>query len=324
MTIVHNELDQQTWDIFVQKHGPRSGRFLQSWGWGEFQKLVGENVDRVAWMSNVNEPVSIAQVIQKTVPYFGTYMYVPRGPIGAVSVVNISEIAHNDLFLRMESAFESDHPQPLLVKEGGLRTPSIQPAHTFITNLSPSSDELLANMHEKTRYNIRLAEKKGVQIEIGSATIDDVWPVFEATASRDVFRLHGKEYYRKMIECGVAFLAVAKHDGDILAANIMVDFGDTRTYLHGASSNVKRNLMAPYLLHWELIKEAKSRGIKFYDWWGVAPVDAPADHPWSGISRFKRGFGGEEVAYPDAVDIVLKPVRYTAYRFARSIRRILR
>ena len=316
-----NELPKNKWDAFVQKHGPRSGRFLQSFAWGEFQKSVGEKVDRVAWMSETDDVDEVEEVIRKTIPHFGTYAYVPRGPIGAASIVDISEITRNDLFLRIESPTERDQKTSPKTRK---KTNSIQPAHTLITNLSLSSDELLANMHEKTRYNIRLAEKKGVVIEMRTASIDEVWPVFEATASRDAFRLHGKEYYRKMIENGVAFLAIAKHENDILAANIMIDFGDTRTYLHGASSNVKRNLMAPYLLHWELMKDAKSRGMTSYDWWGVTQIDAPAGHPWSGISRFKRGFGGEEVSYPDAVDVVLKPMRYAAYRFARSLRRKLR
>lgn len=346
-----NALKKNEWDAFVLKYGPRSGRFLQSWSWGEFQKSAGEEVERVAWMSDAKEVNAIAQVIRKSIPHFGTYAYVPRGPIVASAFtppakpclpagregaavrgseepsgsrrgeVSIRDVAAHDLFIRAESAFESDHSQPLLVKEGGLRTTSTQPTHTLITNLSISTDELLANMHEKTRYNIRLAEKKGVVIEIGTATIDDVWPVFEATASRDAFRLHGKEYYRKMIACGVAFLAIAKQENDILAANIMIDFGGTRTYLHGASSNVKRNMMAPYLLHWELMKDAQSRKIQFYDWWGVAPIDVSANHAWAGISRFKRGFGGENVSYPDGVDVVLKRFQYTLYTMVRKLRR---
>ena len=356
MQIVHNKLDQQTWDAFVLKHGPRSGRFLQSFAWGEFMKKVGEGeetVDRIAWMSDVGEGqappniIAVAQVMQKTIPHFGTYAYVPRGPILAPSsfealpagrqgegggrgltdrspFVNMSDLSVNDMFVRVELATE--HPSHALpsMRRGITRTENVQPAHTLITDLTISTDELLSNMHEKTRYNIRLAEKKGVKIEMSSATIDEVWPVFEATASRDAFRLHGKEYYRKMIESGVAFFAIAKHENDILAANIMIDFGDTRTYLHGASSNVKRNLMAPYLLHFELMKDAQSKGIKFYDWWGVAPLDAPANHTWAGISRFKRGFGGEEVSYPDAFDVVLKPMRYATYRFVRAMRRMMR
>lgn len=347
MQINRNKIDQKTWDAFVQKHGPRSGLFLQSWMWGEFQKSVGEQVERVAWISNVGEgqapPVqAVAQVIRKTIPYFGTYAYVPRGPIVVSSFpppakegkeeVSIVNVADHDLFIRIESPIERGQGTPPIT---GKRISSIQPAHTLITDLTLSTDELLANMHEKTRYNIRLADKKGVKIEMRSATIDEVWPVFEATASRDVFRLHGKEYYRKMMEEGGkegrreeeggketrVFIAIAKHEGNILAANIMIDFGNTRTYLHGASSNVKRNFMAPYLLQWELMKDAKANGITSYDWWGVAPLGAPSSHPWAGISRFKRGFGGEEVSYPDTVDVVLKPGRYMIYNFIRKLRR---
>jgi lipid II:glycine glycyltransferase (peptidoglycan interpeptide bridge formation enzyme) len=327
MQIAHNKLDQQTWDTFVLKHGPRSGRFLQSFAWGEFLGKGGEGgrggkernvIDRVAWVSDANEVVAVAQVIQKTIPFFGTYAYVPRGPIGVISRTDVTDLAAQNLFIRIEFGTESNQKIPVL---NGKKIHPIQPVHTLITDLAISTDERLARMHEKTRYNIRLAEKKGVKIEMQSATMDEVWSVFEATASRDAFRLHGKEYYRKMIESGVAFLAVAKHEDDILAANIMIDFGDTRTYLHGASSNVKRNLMAPYLLHWELMKDAQSKGITFYDWWGVAPIDAPANHPWAGISRFKRGFGGEDVSYSDAVDVVLKRGRYTLYQVLRKLRR---
>ncbi len=350
-----NALTKNDWDAFVLKYGPRSGRFLQSWSWGEFQKTVGEHVDRVVWKSDAGEgyvpPIqAIAQVIRKQIPHFGSYAYIPRGPIEKHPEQDLIADAANvanatDLFVRVEALrfnvtdIETSHRNSVLTH----RIKPLQPAHTLITNLSISNDQLLANMHEKTRYNIRLAEKKGVQIEIGTANLDDVWPLFEVTASRDVFRLHEKEYYQKMLEKlgtpssfeegaggGRVFIAVAKHENDILAANIMIDFGDTRTYLHGASSNVKRNFMAPYLLHWELMKDAKSKGIRFYDWWGVAPLDAESNHPWAGISRFKRGFGGEEISYaenswnPWTYDVVLKPWRYLLYQFARKMNRFIR
>ncbi len=349
---MRSELSKNDWDCFVLKHGPRSGQFLQSWNWGEFVKSLSDDrrgvalcppIDRIAWMSDEDEVVAIAQVQRKKIPFFGTYAYIPRGPISLGSSVDISDVTHNDLFIRVEPI--DGYPSPFAKASSDtqaaplriIKTKSIQPQHTLITDLAVTTDQLLVNMHKKTRYNIRLAEKKGVVIEIGSASIDDVWPVFEMTASRDTFRLHGKEYYRDMLNTlsrrdhpqpllvkdgGLrVFLAIAKHEGDILAANIMIDFGKTRTYLHGASSNTKRNFMAPYLLHWELMKDAKSRGITFYDWWGVAPIDAPANHSWAGISRFKRGFGGEEVSYPQTIDVVQKFWRYLFYRVARKIKR---
>lgn len=318
MQKIANALNKNEWDAFVLKHGPRSGLFLQSWNWGEFQKDSGEKVDRVVWMVN-GDLQAVAQVIHKTISRFGSYTYIPRGPIYKEhELISVSDLSQNDLFVRTEpvlAGFAQDLP------EHAIKTHDLQPAHTLITDLSQTEEQLLSGMHEKTRYNIRLAEKKGVQIEIGAASIDDVWHVFEMTSSRDEFRLHGKEYYRKMIESGVAFLAIAKQEDDILAANIMMDFGGVRTYLHGASSNVKRNFMGPYLLHWELMKNAKANGIQSYDWWGVAPVDALSTHPWAGISRFKRGFGGEEVEYPGTFDLVLHPIKYRFYQFIRRLRR---
>jgi lipid II:glycine glycyltransferase (peptidoglycan interpeptide bridge formation enzyme) len=329
MQLIHNSLQKSEWDAFVLKHGPRSGLFLQSWNWGEFQKDAGEKVDRVVWMVN-GDLRAVAQVIHKNISGFGSYAYIPRGPItlplpssrgeherGATFPLSDMNTEEN-MFVRFEPASEGQ-AQGLPPRTQNVS--DIQPAHTLITDLSQTEEQLLSGMHEKTRYNIRLAEKKGVQIEIKAASIDDVWHVFEMTSSRDEFRLHGKEYYRKMIESGVAFLAIAKQEDDILAANIMMDFGGVRTYLHGASSNVKRNFMGPYLLHWELMKNAKANGIQSYDWWGVAPVDALSTHPWAGISRFKRGFGGEEVEYPGTFDVVIHPIKYQLYQFVRMIRR---
>ena len=317
--ITHNKLDQNTWDAFVLEHGPQSGPFLQSFGWGEFVKSTGEVIDRISWTDN-NRVQAIAQVIRRKLPGFGSYAYIPRGPI-SLSLPAKGEYEgvsnRSDLFVRIEPVSLPQGQETVSI----LKTRDLQPSHTLITNLDSSEKQLLANMHEKTRYNVRLAEKKGVQIEIGTTTIDEVWSVFEMTSSRDEFRLHGKEYYRKMLQYTNAFLAVAKHDGEILAANILIDFGKTRTYLHGASSNVKRNFMAPYLLQWELMKDAKIHGMKSYDWWGVAPVHAPSTHEWAGISRFKRGFGGDEVSYPGTFDVVLRPIKYKLYQFARMLRR---
>lgn len=214
------------------------------------------------------------------------------------------------------------------------RTIDIQPSHTLITGLTKSSDDLLVGMHEKTRYNIRLSERKGVKVEVGSPDFDGAWPLFEATGSRGGFRLHDRSYYERMLQAlpppgpggawggnARAFLAVARFEGKVIVANIMIDFGKTRTYLHGASSDEHRNVMAPFLLHWKLIEDAKANGLTAYDWWGVAPEGASASHPWSGITRFKLGFGGERVDSPGTYDIVTDPLRYGVYTLARKFRR---
>src|SRR6185503_9064521 len=132
--------------------------------------------------------------------------------------------------------------------------------------------ELLAAMHHKTRYNIRVAQKHGVEIRLND-TLADAWTLFEETAKRDGFRLHERHYYESMVDrlrAGAcrAFIATAVYNGRPIAVTGMIDYGGMRTYLHGASSNEERNVMAPYLLHWELMRDAKAKGLKGYDWWG--------------------------------------------------------
>lgn len=307
-------MHQTSWNQFVLQHGPASGRFLQSWEWGEFQKAVGESVRREE-VNEAGEVVGVAQWLDRKLPMFGSYAFCPKGPIGKNSLEGHGQ----QVFLRIE-------PEDKILIQQTQKSIDVNPAHTFISHLSAEEDMLLANMHQKTRYNIRVAKKHGVEIDLSVRDFDSVWRLFEQTSSRGQFRLHAKPYYQKMIAClqeGAcqAFLATASHGGKVIASNIMIDFGDTRTYLHGASSNEDRNLMGPYLLHWELMRQAKEKGLSHYDWWGVAPQGAPPDHPWAGISRFKRGFGGEEVGSLGTHDKVLKRLPYYVYQLARRVRR---
>ena len=124
------------------------------------------------------------------------------------------------------------------------------------------------------------------------------------------------------IDCDI-FVPVGTFFRQPLVAGIVVDFGDTRTYLHGASSNEHREMMAPTFLHWEIMRDAKARGMRFYDWWGIAPDGSAMDHPWTGITRFKTGFPGERISSPGTYDIVLRPITYKMYNALRRVRRII-
>jgi len=183
-------------------------------------------------------------------------------------------------------------------------------------------------MHSKTRYNIRLAEKKGVEIREGK-NIEWFWKLNEQTTKRDGFKSHGKVYYEKMLEMPISHQLTAFFDGRPIASHIYIAWNGRCTYLHGASSNEYRNVMAPYLLQWESIKFAKKFGNTEYDFWGVA---APKEHgktfhiySWdeqdslSNVTRYKAGFGGEVISYPDAFEVVLKPVLYRLFRFVKKL-----
>ncbi|MEK7108042.1 MAG: peptidoglycan bridge formation glycyltransferase FemA/FemB family protein [Patescibacteria group bacterium] len=335
MTIIN---DKRGWNLRVLRHAPASGAFLQSWEWGEVQRASGRDVVRYQG----NE--AIAQVIEMRLPMGQRYGYIARGPIGTSAhaesdaVVALCDQRRGDLFLRVDlpraAALASmqawdgrDHP---------LRSVSdVQPSTTLITHLNASTDDLLAAMHQKTRYNIRLAEKKGVNVAIhGAVTRDHVdcagaLDVFvaltEATASRHHVSFYGRQHFEAILhhmkgegDAPRAFLAQAVYEGDVLAMALCIDWNGTRTYLHGASSDIKKELMAPHLLHWRLMEDAKLQGLFHYDWWGIAP---PGDHhqPLTGVGRFKLGFGGEMVSMPRTHDAVIHSFGYRLYRLAKRI-----
>lgn len=324
------------WNEFVAKHGPESGRFLQSWEWGEMQGVQRKTGGDIGRQEETEEDKGgqkwVANVFVKKLPIFGSYIYCPRGPITESSYqVAAEEITHkNIMFARFDVPLSQIVSQNKcnIIHSGGcimlhdknwIKAIDISPSITWITDLDKSEDELFAKIHKKTRYNIKLAERHKLRVEIHSHDFEKVWHLFELTSTRGEFRLHKKSYYKKMLRC--AFLAVVWKDDEPIAANIMIDFAGVRTYLHGASSHKHRALMAPHLLHWELIKDAKQKGLQKYDWWGVAPLDEP-NHPWAGIGRFKRSFPGREVVYAGTYDFVIKPFWYNVYRLARKLRRI--
>ncbi len=287
-----------------------SGAFLQSKQWADFQRSTGREVVIVD---------GVGLFVVNALPFGWKYAFCPKGPTTDVSVEMLRTVADKlgVVFLRLEPTQRLNDS----ITQRLFKTFEISPSHTLVTDLTKPEGDLLAAMHEKTRYNVRLAERKGVTVSIGTDSIDDVWPLFEQTASRGQFRLHPKSYYQKMLASGVVFIATAKVGDQIVAANLMVDHAGTRTYLHGASGETHRNVMAPFLLHWELIKDAKRKGIEAYDWWGVAPEGADESHPWNGITRFKLGFGGNRVDSPGTFDFVARPVEYMIYKILRTIRR---
>ncbi|MEK7094944.1 MAG: peptidoglycan bridge formation glycyltransferase FemA/FemB family protein [Patescibacteria group bacterium] len=312
--------DKKIWNEFVLAHAPVSGAFLQSWEWGRVNERAGREVLRLRTKN------AGAQIIRMPLPFGRSYFYIPRGPLGAQaeSERNILRMLKQQYrsaaFVRYEPAREE------LYFTWQFKTRDIQPSTTWITNLNVSEESLLSAMHRKTRYNIRLSEKKGVSVKIGGADLLDAFYLLSReTAKRDRFRLHKKEHYSSILKCmngsdGAprAFIALAEHNGISLAANIMLDWNGTRTYLHGASSDSFRHLMAPHLLHWRLIQDAKSVGLQKYDWWGIAPNDA-TKHPLLGVTRFKKGFPGAPVSMPKAMDLVFHPLWYLAYRFLRKL-----
>ncbi|MBL8966099.1 MAG: peptidoglycan bridge formation glycyltransferase FemA/FemB family protein, partial [Spirochaetaceae bacterium] len=213
----------------------------------------------------------------------------------------------------------------------------VQPPDTVLLDLRPSEAELLAGMKPKWRYNVRLAEKKGVAVEecrgaAALAALPEFYRLYEATSERDRIALHPEAYYARLFSLASERAAdgdeprpdlrlwIARHQGQALAAIVTLFRGGEAVYLYGASSNEKRNLMPAYALQWAAIKAAKASGCGVYDFYGIPPLDDP-EHPMAGLYRFKTGFGGEIAHRAGSWDYALKPAVYAAFRAAEGLRR---
>jgi peptidoglycan pentaglycine glycine transferase (the first glycine) len=309
-------MDKKHWNNLVKDQGPTFGGFLQSWEWGEFQRSLGRKVERIS------ENGLVAQAVQMPLPFGQYYWYTPKGPLGSVAEQEMVAILRDHLSGAMFLRLEPDKRFQLM------QIKDVQPSTTLMLDLSVSEEDIFANMKSKTRYNVRLARRKGVETRIVDLDhFNDFVRLLDQTTKRDAFVGHPVQYYRAMLEAmkggeAKAFLAMGFFEGRAIAANIMIDFNGVRTYLHGTSSNLHRNVMAPYALHAFLIEDAIKKGFKKFDFWGIAPEDATEDHPWKGITRYKKGFGGKVVVMPGTFDLPTKHLWYGAYRFGKKIRSI--
>lgn len=216
-----------------------------------------------------------------------------------------------------------------------VKTPDVQPAVTLVLDLSQTPDQLLAAMHQKTRYNIRLALKKGLEArwEKDPALF---WELSTATSNRDGFRLHPRAHYDEVITSNFVEQLTVYADGKPIASAVFTHVGSTYTYLYGASSYEARSLMAPYLVQWSGMLRAKELGAHWYDFYGLAPLAQPvavmnhmsideyafdAEAKEAGYTRFKLGFGGIVIALPGTWDTILAPLRYRLYSSIRAARR---
>ena len=213
----------------------------------------------------------------------------------------------------------------------------IQPPDSTLVSLEGTEDEILARMHQKWRYNIRLSERKGVIIkkyngdsaEI-SSKIDKFYELTKETNARDGNASHAKSYYRDLIlssakqlkegkDVPEVNLYIAEHEGDEIASIVTLFSKTESVYLYGASSNNKRNLMPNHLLQWTAMKDAKAYGSKYYDMYGMPPEGKDENHPMHGLYMFKANFGGKNIHRTGSWDVPLNAVYY-GYSWAEKLR----
>jgi peptidoglycan pentaglycine glycine transferase (the first glycine) len=301
---------------------------LQSWLWGEIKQDFGWSPRRWVWEDEAGRVLAAAQILERRSP--GplplSILYCPKGPLLDWAAADLRAQVLGDLEAlaakRGVVQLKVDPDLPLgfgIPGQEGHRSnatgsagadhlrsrgwmPSaenVQFANTMILDLRPPEDDLLANMKQKTRYNVRLARRKGVTVREGTGLdLDLLYKMYAETSIRDGFAIRGPDYYRQVwgrfVGAGQAMPLIAEVDGEAVAALIVFAFGPTAWYMYGMSLDRHRERMPNYLLQWEAIRWARARGCRRYDLWG-APDSFDENDPLWGVYRFKAGFNARVV-----------------------------
>ena len=294
---------------------------LQTRAWGQLKARLGWEVD------GASSPL----MLSRRLPLGLRLAYVPRGPkptAAQLEALSTAARRRGAFMLKLEPDIEESPEAAADLRALGLQPSAhtIQPRRSIVIDLAGSADDVLARMKQKTRYNIRLAEKKGVLVRLGTATdLAAFNALMHETGSRDGFGVHAPEYYTAAFELfappGQAALALAEFEGRLLAAVMAFAVDGKAWYLYGASSDHERQRMAPYLAQWAAIEWAREQGALTYDLWGVPDADEAdleagfetrRDGLW-GVYRFKRGWGGRLTRPIGAWDRVFNPLLYRLY-----------
>ena len=323
------------WDRFVAGN-PAAG-FMQSSWWADFRTQVG--FGHFATILRHDGAV-LGGAVVLTYEYEPGYafFYMPEGPVlagddsdGDVFAAVLADVTERRAgatvrvsHLRIEPRWERlpEYVQGFRLLPRG-RDIYTEPRNTLCVDLRPSERSILSQMKPKGRYNIGIASRHGVAVvqDATPAGLQDFVGIYDATTDRHSIDAKPASYFADLLDAvrdrGQGSLFFAEHQGTRLAAALVVFFGERATYFFGGSLTERRHVMAPYLLHFEIMRLAKARGCAWYDLWGVAPEDEP-DHHWQNISVFKRKFGGREVRLVPTLDYVFDDAAYAHYLASRD------
>ena len=330
--------DEKKYKEFLEKH--ERCNFQQSLEWQKVKEawtnevVLSENKEGVI--------VGAISVLIRKIPIFGNFMYVSRGPICDVHDKEVmkdlsdglKELArkYKAFTLRMEPDVKSEDEEfKNILKSLGFKinengksfSDGIQPRYVFRLDIKgKKEDEVFQNFHSKTRYNIRLATKKGVEIKEGTREdLKDFHKIMEITGKRDNFMIRPLSYFEKMYDELAPEhlkLMMAYYEGKPISGILDIIYGNKIWYLYGASSNEHRNLMPNYLLQWEMIKYSIEHNKDMYDFRGVTGI-VDESHPQYGLYRFKKGFGAEFTEFVGEVYINFKPLKYKLYKISEKL-----
>jgi lipid II:glycine glycyltransferase (peptidoglycan interpeptide bridge formation enzyme) len=315
---------------------------LQSGFWGAFKNGHGWRASSFEVTPAGGAPFGLLVLTRRLARRF-TIAYVPFGPshdprAGRGSLLALiarsirRDLPRGTLFLRFDLPWTRDGESPAGGLPGAPRirkcASDMQPPSTVVVDITGPEEKILQGMKSKTRYNIRLSQKKGITVTEGREEDLSRWyALYEETARRDGIGIHSLDYYRGLLRAAREYagtaptvrLLLAWHDGDLLAGNIVAFWKERAAYLYGASSGVKRNLMPTYALQWEAILRARAAGCTTYDLYGVPPRPDPG-HPMAGLYQFKTGFSEEVLERWGTWDAVYRPGLRALYAAAEAVR----
>lgn len=327
--------DKKQWNTFVGDYTPNT--FLQSWQWGEFLKSQDHHPFRLGLFEG-DELIGTAlftKIMSKRANYLdchGAPMIDWNNPEQFAAFEQyLEKLAQreNIHFFRFRAPMHHDDAFVENMQQQGYKLAPMyfQAEYTMVLDLTRSEDEIMANMRKNTRYYVRRSEREGVKVRISQDPQDlkVLFELYQETVERQEFIPYDFDFFKTEFEIfhadDLTDIYIAEYDGKPVAAAMMVYFDKGAYYHHGASIRLENDVYAPYLLQWEAIKNAKRRGMETYDFFGVAPND-DEDHPRAGLTKFKRGFGGERVRWMHTLDYPVNPLRYwIMYWFVRWERR---
>lgn len=337
---------------FVSTH-PK-GHILQTQAWGAVKRSMGWTPLPVALFENGEIKAAIL-ILKRRIPLPGinrSIFYSPRGPVidienhelldHLLEGVRVIAREHGAIFLKIDPDVEQSRERfkQYLQSRGFRKTTTaegfegVQPTYVFRLDITPDEEDLLAQMNPKTRYNIRLASRKGVTVRQAQTKqeLERFYEILLETAERDRFLVRGYRYFEeiwdRLVEPGLAQLFMADYQGRDIAGTLAFILGDKAWYIYGASSNEHRNVMPNYLLQWTMIQWAKKNGCALYDFRGVSG-DLSEDNHLYGLYRFKKGFAAQFTEFIGEWDLVYSPLFYWLWAGAlpvyyRAVRRVIR
>lgn len=329
--------DKQQWDSFVTSHD--EANFLHAWQWGEFHLSRGKDVVRRGVFDGeqlIGVYEGVVEVARR-----GTHLAIAGGPIidwsnaGALRLIvsDMREQAakYNCAFVRVRPQLEkSDESLALFSELGFKKAPYyLSVEHAGVLNLEKSEEELLKGMRQRLRRALRKAEKNNITVET-STNPDDIAEFYQIqlqTARRHDFTHFSEDFLKKQFAAlaadGSAVLYTARHEGEVLAQNFMIFYGNEASYHYGVSTELGTRLSGAPLLHMQAMRDARERGIGRYSFWGIVEEN-DTKHRFYGVSVFKRGFGVDELRYVPAHDLVLDNFAYIKTWLIETIRRKVR